>query len=140
MEAALLHVVRAFVLALLSVGFLYEVGAKQIVGASLDARIPVTLCEALKLNNVVLQTSDISIVEDGVKAHHSALTELIVILDVQHLETAWIFPEDTPLGYENLEAKRIVDLDKPTETIPPGEIVFKQATGKYVCSDRKSTL
>ena len=40
----------------------------------------------------------------------------------------------TPLGYENLEAKRIVDLDKPTETIPPGEIVFKQATGKYVCS------
>ena len=40
----------------------------------------------------------------------------------------------TPLGYENLEAKRIVDLDKPTETIPPGEIVFKQTTGKYVCS------
>ena len=40
----------------------------------------------------------------------------------------------TPLGYENLEAKRIVDLDKPTETIPPGEIVAKQTTGKYVCS------
>lgn len=40
----------------------------------------------------------------------------------------------TPLGYENLEAKRVVDLDKPTETIPPGEIVIKQATGKYVCS------
>ena len=40
----------------------------------------------------------------------------------------------TPLGYENLEAKRIVDLDKPTETVPPGEIVFKQTTGKYVCS------
>ncbi len=40
----------------------------------------------------------------------------------------------TPLGYESLEAKRVVDLDKPTETIPPGEFVFKQATGKYVCS------
>ena len=40
----------------------------------------------------------------------------------------------TPLGYENLDAKRIVDLDKPTETIPPGEIAAKQATGKYVCS------
>ena len=40
----------------------------------------------------------------------------------------------TPLGYENLEAKRVVDLDKPTETIPPGEIAIKQATGKYVCS------
>lgn len=40
----------------------------------------------------------------------------------------------TPQGYENLEAKRVVDLDKPTETIPPGEIAIKQATGKYVCS------
>ena len=40
----------------------------------------------------------------------------------------------TPLGYENLEAKRVVDLDRPTETIPPGEIMVKLATGKYVCS------
>ncbi len=40
----------------------------------------------------------------------------------------------TPLGYENLEAKRTVDLDNPTETIPPGEIKSKQGTGKYVCS------
>ena len=40
----------------------------------------------------------------------------------------------TPLGYENLEAKRVVDLDRPTETIPPAEIMVKQATGKYVCS------
>ncbi|MBQ6352037.1 MAG: rubredoxin [Lentisphaeria bacterium] len=40
----------------------------------------------------------------------------------------------TPLGYENLEAKRIVDLDRPTESIPPGRIAAKQATGKYVCS------
>ena len=40
----------------------------------------------------------------------------------------------TPLGYENLEAKKIVDLDNPPKTIPPGEIVAKKATGKYVCS------
>ena len=40
----------------------------------------------------------------------------------------------TPLGYENLEAKRIVDLDNPPATIPPGEIVAKKASGKYVCS------
>jgi glyoxylase-like metal-dependent hydrolase (beta-lactamase superfamily II) len=40
----------------------------------------------------------------------------------------------TPLGYENLEAKRVVDLDNPPESIPPGEIVKKEATGKYVCS------
>ncbi|MBQ9479190.1 MAG: rubredoxin [Selenomonadaceae bacterium] len=40
----------------------------------------------------------------------------------------------TPLGYENLEAKRIVDLDKPVETIAVGEIKAAEATGKYVCS------
>ena len=40
----------------------------------------------------------------------------------------------TPQGYENLESKRVLDLDHPAATIPVGEIDFKQATGKYVCS------
>ena len=40
----------------------------------------------------------------------------------------------TPLGYENLESKKVIDLDNPPETIPPQEIVYKTATGKYVCS------
>ena len=40
----------------------------------------------------------------------------------------------TPLGYENLEAKKVVDLDAPPESKPVGEIVIKQASGKYVCS------
>ena len=40
----------------------------------------------------------------------------------------------TPQGYENLEGKIVVDLSNPPETIPAGEIVFKTATGKYVCS------
>lgn len=40
----------------------------------------------------------------------------------------------TPLGYENLENKKIIDLDKMPEPIPPKEIVAKVATGKYVCS------
>ncbi len=41
----------------------------------------------------------------------------------------------TPQGYENLEAKRVMDLDNPVPTIWP-EIDFskKEATGKYVCS------
>lgn len=42
----------------------------------------------------------------------------------------------TPSGYENLEAKRVVDLNNPPETLPVGEIVFKTKTGKYVCSVR----
>ena len=40
----------------------------------------------------------------------------------------------TPLGYENLEGKKVVDLDDPPESRPVGEIMIKQATGKYVCS------
>ena len=40
----------------------------------------------------------------------------------------------TPLGYENLEAKTVVDLDNPPESKPVGDIMIKQASGKYVCS------
>ncbi len=39
----------------------------------------------------------------------------------------------TPLGYENLENLRIVDLANPPETLPVGEITYKSATGKYIC-------
>ena len=41
----------------------------------------------------------------------------------------------TPQGYENLEAKRVMDLDHPVPTVWP-ELDFskKEATGKYVCS------
>ncbi|MBQ9048817.1 MAG: MBL fold metallo-hydrolase [Solobacterium sp.] len=41
----------------------------------------------------------------------------------------------TPQGYENLEAKRVMDLDHPVETIP-AEVDFSaaKASGKYVCS------
>ncbi len=40
----------------------------------------------------------------------------------------------TPLGYENLEAKRVVDLDHMPEPIPPQAVEAGAATGKYVCS------
>ena len=41
----------------------------------------------------------------------------------------------SPQGYENLEAKRVIDLDNPVPTIWP-EMGFekKEASGKYVCS------
>ena len=41
----------------------------------------------------------------------------------------------TPQGYENLEAKRVMDLDHPVETVF-AEVQFaaKQASGKFVCS------
>lgn len=41
----------------------------------------------------------------------------------------------TPQGYENLEAKRVMDLDNPVPTVL-AEVEFskKEASGKYVCS------
>ena len=41
----------------------------------------------------------------------------------------------TPQGYENLEARRVTDLDNPAPTVP-AEVDFSaaQGTGKYVCS------
>ena len=41
----------------------------------------------------------------------------------------------TPQGYENLEAKRVMDLDNPVHTVF-AEVDFSQqkASGKYVCS------
>ena len=41
----------------------------------------------------------------------------------------------TPQGYENLEAKRVMDLDNPVPTVL-AEVDFStsEATGKYVCS------
>lgn len=41
----------------------------------------------------------------------------------------------TPQGYENLEAKRVMDLDNPVPTVL-AEVDFseKEASGKYVCS------
>ena len=40
----------------------------------------------------------------------------------------------TPLGYENLENKKIIDLDNPPESIEPKDIFIKQPCGKFVCS------
>ena len=41
----------------------------------------------------------------------------------------------TPQGYENLEAKRVMDLDNPVPTVFADVVFTKQeASGKYVCS------
>jgi glyoxylase-like metal-dependent hydrolase (beta-lactamase superfamily II)/rubredoxin len=52
---------------------------------------------------------------------------------VSHNPTVYLGTH-TPSGYENLEEKRIVDLNNPPKTLPVGEIVFKTKTGKYICS------
>lgn len=39
----------------------------------------------------------------------------------------------TPLGFENLENLKVIDLENPPATIPVKEITYKTATGKYIC-------
>ena len=40
----------------------------------------------------------------------------------------------TPLGYENLEARAVVDLDNPPETKAVETVETAEASGKYICS------
>lgn len=47
-------------------------------------------------------------------------------------QTVWLGTH-TPEALESLAAHRVVDLAHPPAVIPLGEIVFKTATGKYVC-------
>ena len=53
---------------------------------------------------------------------------------VRHHPTVYMGTH-TPQGYENLEAKRVMDLDHPVETVL-AEVNFEaqEASGKYVCS------
>ncbi|MBR7005816.1 MAG: rubredoxin [Candidatus Methanomethylophilaceae archaeon] len=52
---------------------------------------------------------------------------------IMHHPTVYLSTH-TPQGYENLEGRRVVDLNNQPETIPLGEVTFKTSTGKYVCS------
>lgn len=78
-----------------------------------------------------LYANKLSIVFEDVKAARETLDRVREF--VKNHPTVYVSTH-TPLGYENLEAKRVVDLDNPPESIPPKDIVIKTATGKYVCS------
>ena len=78
-----------------------------------------------------LYANKLSVVFSDIKAARETLDRVREF--VSHHPTVYLSTH-TPQGVENLEAKRIIDLNHPVETIPPGEIIFKTRTGKYVCS------
>ena len=78
-----------------------------------------------------LYANKLSVVYEDLAAARDTLDRVREFID--NHPTVYLSPH-TPLGIENLEAKRVVDLDNPPETIPVGEITATQATGKYVCS------
>ena len=78
---------------LLCVSLLYEIGLEKVVGAHLDALLPIAVGIAFQLDDEVLHTCSLSIVEDGIEANHTALTKFEVILDVEERKPAGILPE-----------------------------------------------
>ena len=80
--------------------------------------------EALYMNKLSIATEDKAAARDTL----NKVREFIKNNPTVYVST------HTPLGYENLENKKVVDLDKMPEPIPPKEVAAKAATGKYICS------
>ena len=79
-----------------------------------------------------LYESKLSVVYDDLSAARETLDRVREF--VRNHPTVYMGTH-TPQGYENLEAKRVIDLDHPVPTVF-AEIDFskKEASGKYVCS------
>lgn len=80
--------------------------------------------EALYANKLSIVFEDIA----AARKTLDAVRAFIAVHPTVYLST------HTPLGYENLEAKKTVDFTDPPESVPVGEIISKQSSGKYVCS------
>ncbi len=78
-----------------------------------------------------LYANRLSIVFEDIAAARKTLDEVREF--IRNHPTVYLSTH-TPLGYENLESKNVVDLDNPPESVPVGEISMGQASGKYVCS------
>jgi glyoxylase-like metal-dependent hydrolase (beta-lactamase superfamily II) len=81
--------------------------------------------------DVALYANKLSVVYEDLSAARETLDRCRAFCAAR--PTVWLGTH-TPEALENLEARRVVDLANPPAVIPPGEIVFKTATGKYVCS------
>ena len=79
-----------------------------------------------------LYENKLSVVFDDVKAARESLNRVREF--VRNHPTVYISTH-SPQGYENLEAKRVMDLDNPVPTVL-AEVDFSKSegTGKYVCS------
>ena len=79
--------------------------------------------EALYQNKLSLVFEDIAAARQTLNAVRQFVSEHPTVYCSTH----------TPLGYENLENNKVIDLSQPPETIPPEEILSGPVSGKYVC-------
>lgn len=86
----------------------------------------------LSYTDEAMYADKLSVVYDDIKLARE--TQNIVREFIRNHPTVYISTH-TPLGYENLEAKRVMDIDNPPATVEIDyEIRDTEATGKYVCS------
>ena len=79
-----------------------------------------------------LYQNKLSVVFDDLQAARETLDRVREF--VKNHKTVYLSTH-TPQGYENLEAKRVMDLDNPVETVlAQVDFTARKATGKYVCS------
>lgn len=78
-----------------------------------------------------LYANKLSVVFEDMAAARETLDQVREF--IRHNPTVYLSTH-TPLGWENLEAKKVIDLDCPPATIPPKKIEAGQASGKYICS------
>lgn len=78
-----------------------------------------------------LYANKLSVVFEDIKAARNTLD---MVRDFIRENPTVYLSTHTPLGIENLDELRITDLANPPKSIPVGEIFYKTATGKYVCS------
>ena len=79
-----------------------------------------------------LYQNKLSVVFDDLQAARETMNRVREF--VKNHKTVYLSTH-TPQGYENLEAKRVMDLDNPVETVlAQVDFTARKATGKYVCS------
>ena len=77
-----------------------------------------------------LYGNKLSVVYEDLKAARETLDNVRAF--IRNHPTVYLSTH-TPLGYENLEEMKVIDLDYPPWSKPVGEIVYRTATGKYIC-------
>ena len=79
-----------------------------------------------------LYQNKLSVVFDDLQAARETMNRVREF--VKNHKTVYLSTH-TPQGYENLEAKRVMDLDNPVETVlAQVDFTARKTTGKYVCS------